>query len=86
MKINKDEIYEFYGMRSVFFTRNWFFSNLEKITKEIDNHYNLHDPIFYDYWTKNYKKFDETKIKKKLKKYFDSKNIFLLDNNNFGNF
>ena len=86
LKINKDEIYEFYGMRSVFFTRNWFFSNLEKISKEIDNHYNLHDPIFYDYWIKNYKKFDETKIKEKLKKYFDSKNVFLLENNNLGNF
>ena len=86
LRINKNQIYEYYGMRSIFFTRYWFFNNLEKITKEIGTHYNLHDTLFYDYWVKNYRKFDETKIKNKLNKYFNSNDIFLLDNDNLGNF
>ena len=85
-KIDKKEIYEFYGMRSIFFTRYWFFDNLENISKEIGTHYDLHDPLFYDYWVKKYQNFDEAKIKNKLKRYFNSKNNFLLNNNNLGNF
>ena len=85
-KIDKKEIYEFYGMRSIFFTRYWFFNNLENISKEIGTHYDLHDPLFYDYWVKKYQNFDEAKIKNKLKRYFNSKNNFLLNNNNLGNF
>jgi len=42
--------------------------------------------MFYDYWVKNYDSFDEKLTVKNLKKYFYSKNIFLLNNNKFGKY
>ena len=86
LKIDRNEIYEFYGMRNVFFSKNWFFNDLTKTSKEIGGFHNFHKSTFYDYWIKNFNKFNEKKIKTDLEKYFYSKNIFLLNNKNLGNY
>jgi hypothetical protein len=86
IKIDKNEIYEFYAMRNIYFSKNWFYPNLNKIIKDIKSYHNLSKPMFYDYWVKNYDSFDEKLTVKNLKKYFYSKNIFLLNNNKFGKY
>ena len=83
-KINKKEIYEYYGMKNIFFSKNWFFDSYEDILIELKSYHNLNKPIFYDYWTKKHTNF-KVKINK-LEKYFNSKNLFCLNNNNIGTF
>ena len=81
IKINKDELHEFYGMKTLFFKKNWFYSDLNKITKEIGSYHNFSKPSFYDYWVKHYSKFDEAQTIKNLNEYFNSNNTHLLNNN-----
>lgn len=86
LKIKKNEIYEFYSMRNIFFSKKWFFKDLDKITKGVKSYHNLHKPLFFDYWLKNYSSFNEKDIKEKLKNYSYSDNIFHLNNNNIGTY
>jgi hypothetical protein len=74
-------LHEFYGMKTLFFKKNWFYSDLNKITKEIGSYHNFSKPSFYDYWVKHYSKFDEAQTIKNLNEYFNSNNTHLLNNN-----
>ncbi len=86
LKIKKYELYQCYGMRNIFFTRNWFFNNLDETTKEVGSYHKLHKPVFYNYWVKNFNNFDKEYTQKKIVEFIESKRIFLLDNQNFGNY
>lgn len=83
-KINKNEIYEYYAMKNIFFSKNWFFDSYEDVLLELKSYHNLGKPIFYDYWLNKY---PNTNVKvDKIEKYFYSKNLFCLNNNNIGVF
>jgi hypothetical protein len=86
LKIKNNQLYEFYAMRNIYFSKNWFFKNLDETTKKIGSFHNFHKPIFYNYWIKDFYKFDENQTKKRINKFFKSKKIFLLDNQNLGNY
>ena len=86
IEIKKDEIYEYYSIRNIFFSKNWFFSDIEKSIKEIGNYHLLWREEFYNYWIKNFDQFDEKITIENIQNYFNSKNIFLLNNDNLGKF
>lgn len=86
LKIKKKDLYEFYAMRNIYFTRNWFFKDLDETTKNIGSYHNFHKPLFYSYWTKNFETFDKQKTMKFLNKFLYSNKIFLLNNENLGSY
>jgi len=83
-KINKNEIYEYYAMKNIFFSKDWFFDSYEDVLLELKSYHNLGKPIFYDYWLNKYPNIN-VKLDK-IEKYFNSKNLFCLNNNNIGVF
>lgn len=85
-KINKDEIYECYGVKNVFFSKDWLFQDFDKTVKNIGNYHNLWDVNFYSYWINNWSIKLDKKIQKDVKEYINSNNYYLLNNNNMGKF
>ena len=87
MVIKRKEIYEYYSMRNVFFSKDWFFQDLDKLIDRVGNYHKIFRPEFYEYWVKNYDQYKDelTQNKKNIDKYINSKDIFLL-NHSLGNF
>tara|TARA_B100001094_G_scaffold316678_1_gene358192 strand:- start:133 stop:1785 length:1653 start_codon:yes stop_codon:yes gene_type:complete len=85
-KINKNEIYECYGVKNVFFSKNWLFQNFDKTVKDIGSYHNLWNVNFYSYWINNWTVKLDKKIRKDIKDYISSNNYYLLNNNNMGKF
>ena len=87
IKINKKDVYEYYAMRNVFFSKNWFFEDLDKLINDVGNYHAIFRPTFYDFWVDNFElhKPSVNKSKIKIENYIESKNIFLL-NNKIANF
>ena len=50
ININKKEILKYYFLMHIFYTRNWLFSDYEKMQKNVKDHY---DSEVYKYWVKN---------------------------------
>jgi len=86
LKIKKKQLFEFYAMRNIYFSKKWFFTNLDDTTEKIGSFHNFHKPIFYNYWVKNFDKFNENQTKKRINNFIKSKKIFLLNNQNLGNY
>lgn len=86
-KINRREVYEYYAMRNVFFSKNCFFKDLDELIENVGNYHAIFRPTFYDYWVKNFEfyKTDMEKAKINIHNYIKKNDIFLL-NNNIGKF
>lgn len=86
-KISLEEIYSFYAMKNIFFSKNWFFLNFDRTVKSIESYHNLWDPLFYSYWIKKeYPMLNNFKLEQRLKKFIASDENFCLVNDNLGKF
>ncbi len=82
-----DEIYNFYAIKNVFFSKNWFFTDFEKTIKSVQSYHNLWKPLFYTYWiAQEYPNYNNIKLKNRLKNFISSSENFCLNNNNLGKF
>jgi hypothetical protein len=86
MQINKKEIYEYYFIKNLFFSKNWLFSNYENVLKKVGGYHNIFRIDFYNFWLNNFSFENHQLILDELKKYISSNNIFLLKNDNLGKF
>lgn len=85
--ISREEIYKFYAIKNIFFSKNWFFSNFENTIKSVGSYHNLWKPLFYFYWIKKeFPYLNNLEINKRLKKFIISKENYCLFNNNLGEF
>ena len=85
-KISKKEILEFYAMKNIFFSKNWLFKDFEKTIYDLKSYHNLWSLDFYDYWLKNFKVSHDKELRNDIKKFVNSKNIYLLKNDGVGEF
>ncbi len=70
LKIIKEDILKYYFLMHIYYTRNWFFDDYEKMQKNVKSQY---DDDLYDYWIKNefsIKKHEE--ILSIIEKFIDS--------------
>lgn len=87
LKINKKEIVEYYAIRNVFFSKDWFFKDLDKLINEVGDYHKIFRPEFYNYWVDNYEIYKEelNLNRKNIGKFISNKDIFLL-NHKLGRF
>ena len=70
VKINKEDILKYYFLMHIYYTRNWFFDDYEKMQKNVKSQY---DDDLYSYWINNefsIKKHEE--ILSIIEKFIDS--------------
>ena len=67
IKINKNEIYEFYYMHNIYYETNFFIKDYENFLIEIGGYKNLFNPGIYD---KLIEKINEIIIRKIIKNYY----------------
>lgn len=83
----REDIYIFYAIKNIFFSKNWFFSNFENTIQSVGSYHNLWKPLFYFYWTKKeFPYLNNLEIEKRLKKFILSNDNYCLFNNNLGKF
>ena len=72
---------EYYSVRNVFFSKDWFFKDLGGLIKNVGNYHNIFRPVFYDHWVDNFSNYKGEMERKILKitKYCNKKDIFLID-------
>ncbi len=79
-RIIKKEILEYYFMRHEHYNNRWFFSDLNKVKKEIKDYKNFSNYLIYQYWLKNFNLKQHNIKYKKIKKFIDSNDYIFLDN------
>ena len=85
-KVNNREILEYYSMKNIFFSKDWLFQDFDKTLKEVGGYHEVWKLEFYNYWIKMISKEKHHKISKDIRKFINSKNHNLLNNNNLGTF
>lgn len=85
-KVNKKEILEYYSMKNIFFSKDWLFQDYERTLKEVGGYHEVWKLHFYNYWVNKISKNKHNKICNDIKKFINSKNHNLLNNNNLGTF
>ena len=63
LKINSNEIYQYYFMKFIYNNNNWLINDYKKVFKKVNGINGLNNPIFYKYFDKNY---DSNKLSKKV--------------------
>ena len=87
LNIDKKEIIEFYSLKNIFFSKNWFLENYSKTIKDLGYHGLEGGKIeFYNYWIKNFDINKHNKLNEDIINFVNSKNLFLLNNNGLGKF
>jgi hypothetical protein len=71
LKIDKNQIYEFYFMRYLFYKKGWNFNWNNFIDQY--GYKNLFEEKLYDYWSKNFKENEHIDIQNKLDIFIDNK-------------
>jgi hypothetical protein len=71
INISKNQIYEYYFMKYIYFNKNWLFINYNKLIKDLGYHEQFHVKV-YDYWIKNWSSKKHVKINSRLKKFIYS--------------
>ena len=54
LKINKKEIFEYYFMMHIYYTKNWLFDDLALIEKKAGGFRKIYNEKIYDLWTKEF--------------------------------
>ena len=72
MKISKDEMYEHYFMKNIYYDKDWIFDTHNKMIKEI-GYWGQWTYKMYEYWLKNFDKRKHEKLILSLNKFIDSK-------------
>ena len=87
LNIDKKEIIEFYSLKNIFFSKNWFLENYSKTIKDLGYHGLEGGKIeFYNYWIKNFDINKHKKLNEDIINFVNSKNLYLLNNNGLGKF
>lgn len=86
-KINKREIYEFYSIKNIFFSKNWLLEDYDKVVRDLGYHGLEGGKLeFYNYWVENFNELKHKKLIDNIGQFVKSKNLYLLNNGNLGNF
>lgn len=85
-KIKKNEIFEYYAMKNIFFSKNWLFHDYQKTIKDLGSYHDFWKPKIYDYWVNSFEENKHLKIIKDIDYFINSDDIYLLNNNNVGKF
>jgi hypothetical protein len=80
-KINKNEIYQYYAIRNIFFSKDWIFKNMYDFAKKVGSFDNFYSDKLYEIWLKNNDITQHNEITKDIKNFIYSKELFLLKNN-----
>ncbi len=81
LKINKNEMYEYYFMRNIYYDKNWIMNTHNKMIKEI-GYWGQWTYKMYEYWLKNFNKKKHEKLISSLEKYIKS-NEYRLKNSEY---
>ena len=77
LKINQKEIYEYYFMMHIFYTKNWLLNDLAKIEKKAGGFRKIYNEKIYDLWIKEFNLKKNYKIFKILNNFVKSKEFRL---------
>ncbi len=77
LKIDKNEIYEFYFMRHIFADKDWLIKDRKEMLKKIDGYDNLFTYKMYKYWLSNFNDKHHLDIMKKIENFIISDDLCL---------
>lgn len=77
LKINKDEVYEYYFMKFIYNTNNWLFDDYNKMQEDFGGYSGQYTSMIYDYWTKQWNPKKHAEILSFLRNFVDSGNFRL---------
>ncbi len=77
LKIDKNEIYEFYFMRHIFVDKDWLIKDRKEMLKKIDGYDNLFTYKMYKYWLSNFNDKHHLDIMKKIENFIISDDLCL---------
>ena len=83
LKININEVYEYYFMRFILNTENLFFNNYQEMIENIGGYKEQFKPLIYDVWINEYTQERHKEILHAIDKFIDSGD-FLMDYSHFG--
>jgi len=83
LSIKKEEVLEFYSMHFLYTSKDWFFSDYDKLFKFLEHyHFQWTDKV-YEYWVENYNKSFKKEFYDKINKFISSKDlIFSIEHQN----
>ena len=77
LKIDKNEIYEFYFMRHIFADRDWLIKDRKEMLKKVDGYDNLFTYKMYRYWLTNFNNKHHVDVMKKIENFITSDDLCL---------
>ena len=77
LKINKKEIFEYYFMMHIYYSKNWLFDDLALVEKKAGGFRKIYNEKIYDLWTKEFNTSKHYKIFERIKNFIDNKNFRL---------
>jgi hypothetical protein len=83
LRIDREEVYEYYFMRYMHKTENFLFSDYPKVIKELGGHKEQFQTKIYDIWLREFSASKHQNIINKLSKFIES-NDFCLDYKHLG--
>ena len=83
LKINKEEILEYYYMANIYNTENLFYDDYDKSIQDIGGYSEQFHPKFYRYWIKYFNLIKHESIQIALERFINS-NDFRMDYSHFG--
>ena len=73
LEIENSEIYEYYFMKHIYYTKNWLIKDLEYFMKYVGDYSSINSYKFYDYWIQNVTQKKESEIIQTIKNFIESK-------------
>uniref|UniRef100_UPI004047D823 hypothetical protein n=1 Tax=Algoriphagus sp. TaxID=1872435 RepID=UPI004047D823 len=77
LKINKNEVYEYYFMKFIYNTNNWLFDDYNKMEEDFGGYLGQFTSGIFTYWTKQWNPKKHSVILALLKNFVDSRNFRL---------
>ena len=75
LNIKKEEVLEFYSMHFLYTSKDWFFSDYNKLFKFLEHyHFQWTDKV-YEYWVENYNNSFKKEFYDKINKFISSKDL-----------
>ena len=79
-KIIKKEIYEFYAMKNIYFSKDWIFKDMYNLAKKVGGFDSFYNNSIYDFWINNFDKNFHKQSKKNIENFLKSKKAFFINN------
>ena len=79
-KIVKKEIYEFYAMKNIYFSKDWIFKDMYNLAKKVGGFDEFYKNSIYDFWINNFDKNLHNLRKKNIDNFLKSKKTFFINN------